>query len=200
MANTIDDIIFQKNVLWLNGLLPIILLSIDYISGNLGSNPPEAIIRTTGVISILFLILTLSITVFANLTKQAWIIRHRRWLGLFSFYYACLHFLSYIIFDKQSLWMEIYKDIFKRPFILLGFLSLVLMIPLAATSTNKMIAKLGVKNWKRLHKMTYLISFLATIHFWKIVKSDIFYPAVTATIFIVLMTLRFNIYKKSKRQ
>lgn len=190
MKDLLKDFNFQKRLLWLNGLVPLLMLVLDLASGRLGANPPEAIIRTTGVVAILFLTLTLSVTPLAELFKLTWLIRHRRWLGLWSFYYACVHLLSYSVFDKGFRFSDIVQDIIKRPFILLGFAAFVLMIPLAVTSTNEMIRRLGNKNWKLLHRLTYLIAVFSVMHFWLIVKSDIFYPGIFAFLNIVLLSYR----------
>lgn len=184
------DIQFQKNLLWLNGALPGILLLIDLYRGRLGANPPEAIIRTTGVVAILFLVLTLAVTPIANTWSQGWLVRHRRWLGLWCFYYALVHMLSYALFDKGFKIHEITADIAKRPFILLGFLAFLILIPLAGTSTNQMIKRLGNKRWKALHRLTYLAAPLVAIHYWLIVKSDVFYPGMFALLFVGLLLYR----------
>lgn len=190
MKETLQSAEFQKKLLWVNGSLPALFLFLDWYNRNLGANPPESIIRTTGVVAIVFLVLTLSVSPIVKMTKWSWIARHRRWLGLFSFYYALLHLLTYAVFDKSLSVTDILVDIKKRPFILLGFTAFVLMIPLAITSTNNFIRKLGGKKWKDLHQLTYPVAILATVHFWMIVKSDIFYPAIFAVIFSVLLLYR----------
>lgn len=181
---------FQKRFLMINSLVPLVMLSYDWYSGQLGANPPEAIIRTTGVIAILFLVLSLTVSPLAHYFKWTWAIKHRRWLGLWSFYYAILHLIAYSFFDKSFDFTSIVIDIKKRPFILLGFVGLLLMLPLAITSTNKMIQKIGSKKWKKLHKLTFIIALVTSIHFWLIVKSDLFYPGLVAISFIFLVLLR----------
>lgn len=192
MSELLKDSPFQKRLLWLNGLIPLLMLIFDFVRGNLGANPPEAIIRTTGVVAILFLALTLVVTPLAQLTKQTWLIKHRRWLGLFSFYYGCVHLLSYTVFDKGFVFAEIIQDIIKRPFILLGFVGFVIMIPLALTSSNAAIQWLGGKKWRMLHKITYAIPPLVILHYWLIVKSDVFFPAAFAIIFFLLLAYRLK--------
>lgn len=197
----LKDSSFQKRFLYLNASLPMLFLLVDWNTERLGANPPEAFIRSTGVIAILFLVLTLLVTPCASLLKWSWLVKHRRWLGLTSFYYACAHLIAYAIFDKGLNLQRIFTDIGKRPFILLGFSALLLMIPLAITSTNTMIKKLGGKNWKRLHKATYLIAPLAAIHYWLIVKSDLFYPIIFAFSIAALLLYRSrNLLRLNSRQ
>jgi sulfoxide reductase heme-binding subunit YedZ len=181
MASLWKDNEFQKQLLLLNGLVPGLMLAFDWYRGNLGANPPEAFIRTTGVIAILFLVLALSVTPLSQKFKWPWLLKHRRWLGLWSFYYGCLHFLGYSFFEHGFQATTILADIKKRPFILLGFTGFLLMAPLAITSSNQMIKKIGPKRWKVLHQLTYVIAIVVAIHYWMIVKSDIFYPAIFAT-------------------
>jgi sulfoxide reductase heme-binding subunit YedZ len=185
---------FQKKLLWVNGSLPAILLVSDLLRGNLGANPPEAIIRTTGVVAIIFLVLTLAVTPLASILKWTWTIKHRRWLGLWAFYYALLHLLAYSAFDKGFNFTSIILDIKKRPFILLGFLAFILMLPLAISSTNNIIRKMGAKKWRSLHKATYIIAILAAVHYWLIVKSDLFYPEIMAFFIAILLMYRINKY------
>ena len=190
IKNVLKSPDFQKEILWLNGALPALLLFFDLYRGNLGANPPEAFIRTTGVVAIIFIVLTLLVTPLASVFKWNWLIKHRRWLGLWSFYYALIHLLGYAIFDKSFNFIEIIIDIKKRPFILLGFLAFILMIPLAITSTNNMIRKMGGKKWRSLHKITYPIAILGAIHYWLIVKSDLYYPVIMATFISILLVYR----------
>jgi sulfoxide reductase heme-binding subunit YedZ len=192
-----QEIDFQKRVLWLNGALPALLLILDLFSGRLGANPPEAIIRTTGVVALVFLTLALMVTPLVRYSRWFWIVRHRRWLGLWCFYYALMHWLSYSIFDKAGDLKEILADIQKRPFILLGFLAFILLIPLAVTSTNEMIKRLGPTRWKKLHQLTYLIAPLAATHYILIVKSDLRYPVAFAVVLGVLLLWRWPIKLRS---
>lgn len=191
MLDVLKEADFQKKLLWLNGALPALLLLCDFATNQLGANPAEAIIRTTGVVAILFLALTLAVTPYVKFLKQNWLLKHRRWLGLWCFYYAGLHLLSYAVFDKGFNAAEIFADVQKRPFILLGFLGFLILVPLAITSNNQMIRSLGGVNWKRLHKLTYAVPPLVALHYWLIVKSDVFYPAIFAFVFAGLLTYRF---------
>lgn len=192
MLEAFKDSVFQKRILWFNALIPITLIIVDFFSDQLGANPPEAIIRTTGVVALVFLILSLMITPVSHIFKQSWLIKHRRALGLFGFYYAIVHLLSYSVFDKELQISKISEDILDRPFILLGFLAFLLLIPLAVTSTNDMIKRLGAKRWKRLHKLVYLIVPLVVAHFWLIVKSDLYYPILFAAMVVILLLLRLR--------
>ena len=192
MLDISKDFSFQKKLLWFNGFLPMAFLLFDFFTDRLGANPPEAVIRTTGIIAILFLALSLLATPAAKIFKQPWILKHRRWLGLWCFYYALLHMISYSLFDKSLNLALIFEDIVKRPFILLGFLGFSILIPLAITSSNTMISWLGAAKWKKLHKLTYVVPPLVVIHYWMIVKSDIFYPAFFAVVFAVLLLYRLR--------
>lgn len=194
LAEAFNDSAFQKRVLWLNGALPALLLALDFWRGNLGANPPEAVIRTSGVLAILFLLLTLTITPVAKIWKQNWLIRHRRWLGLWSFYYALLHFIAYALFDKALDWSAVGEDVAKRPFILLGALAFFILLPLAITSNNAMIRWMGGLRWKWLHRLTYVVVPIVVIHYWWVMKSDVFYPALFAGLFSILFVYRIFAY------
>ena len=186
---------FQKKLLILNGVIPFAALCLDWLGGRLGANPPEAFIRTTGVMAILFVVLTLSVSPMVRGLKWNWLMPHRRALGLASFFYGCVHMLGYAVFDKSLKVSEIVADITKRPFILLGFTAFLLMIPLAVTSNSASLRKLGIKRWNRLHKLTYVIAICAAIHFWMIVKSDVFYPALFASAITLLLLWRIQRFK-----
>jgi sulfoxide reductase heme-binding subunit YedZ len=191
---------FQKQLLYFNAALPALLLLWDWGNGNLGANPPEAVLRTTGVIAILFLVFTLAVTPLAQAFHWPWLVKHRRALGLIAFFYALTHFVAYFFFDRGASLSRVLKDVGKRPFILLGLACLLLMIPLAITSTNAFVRRMG-KNWKRLHRLTYLIAPLAVIHYWMIVKSDVTYPLLFACAFALLFLYRaWKSAKKSAKK
>ncbi|MCX6126562.1 MAG: sulfoxide reductase heme-binding subunit YedZ [Proteobacteria bacterium] len=189
----------QKNILIFNGAIPFVALCFDWLGGKLGANPPEAFIRTTGVIAIVFLVLSLTVTPLVRGRKWNWLMPHRRALGLGAFYYGCVHMLGYAVFDKSFGLAEIAVDIAKRPFILLGFTSFLLMVPLAATSNSASIRKLGIKRWNKLHKLTYIIAGCAAVHYWMIVKSAIFYPALFAAAIVGLLLWRVKCRKAPKQ-
>ena len=156
---------------------------------DLGANPVEFVERSTGTWALVFLLLTLSMTPFRLITGQVWQIQLRRMLGLWMFFYACLHITAYIWLDYSFLWADILKDIIKHPYVIVGFSAFMLTIPLAATSNSYMIKRLK-KNWKRLHQIIYLIAILAILHFWWLVKKDVTEPFYYAAVLILLLGIR----------
>ena len=180
---------FIKPILFISCLIPFIALVFGAVNNTLGVNPVETMTHETGDWTLRLLLITLMITPLRRLTRQSWLIRLRRMLGLYAFFYACLHFMTYIWFDQYFDWMEIVKDIPKRPFITVGFTAFVLMIPLAATSTNNMMRRLK-KNWVKLHKLIYVIAVLGVLHFLWLVKADILEPMVYASVLLILLVYR----------
>ncbi|MGD2053429.1 MAG: protein-methionine-sulfoxide reductase heme-binding subunit MsrQ [Gammaproteobacteria bacterium] len=178
-----------KPVIFAVSLLPFAALVIGAVNNTLGTNPVETMTHETGEWTLRFLLITLMITPLRQLTGNNWLIRLRRMTGLFAFFYACLHFLTYIWFDQYFDWMEIARDIPKRPFITVGFTAFVLLVPLAATSTNKMMRRMK-KNWSRLHKLIYVVAVLGVLHFLWAVKADTLEPMVYAVILLVLLGYR----------
>lgn len=156
----------------------------------LGANPAEYITRSTGDWTLRFLLLTLAVTPLRKLTGWHTLARFRRMLGLYAFFYGVQHLSSYLAFDHAFALTEIVKDIVKRPFITVGFITLVLMVPLAITSTNKMVRCLGAKRWMGLHRLVYVVAPLGVIHFWWMVKKDVTEPAVYAGVLAVLLGYR----------
>lgn len=169
------DIKFTKFLLFVNCLVPLSLLGWDAYHHRLGANPIELVTRSTGVLTLIFVLLTLLVTPLRKLTKANWLIKFRKMLGLYAFFYGALHLLTYVWFDKFFNLSEIVRDTWQRRFILVGMASFLLMVPLAVTSTNGMIKRLGGKRWARLHKLIYLTAIGGVVHYWMIVK------AVTAT-------------------
>ena len=159
---------YAKPILFVLCLLPFLFLAYAAVfnQASLGANPAEYIIRSTGDWVLRFLCITLAITPLRVITATPQLARLRRMLGLYVFFYAVLHMLSYSLFDKEFDIPEIAKDIYKRPFILVGFLGFVLLAPLALTSFNKAIKWMGAKNWQRLHKLVYVIAGLGILHFF----------------------------------
>ena len=143
----------------------------------------------TGEWALRFLLLTLAITPLRKFTRINSFIRYRRMLGLFAFFYASLHFLTYLILDQFFDWQEIIKDIVERPYITVGFVAFVLLIPLAITSTKKMVSRLGSR-WQKLHKLVYLIGILAILHFLWLVKADLLEPLIYSIVLATLLVLR----------
>jgi sulfoxide reductase heme-binding subunit YedZ len=156
----------------------------------LGANPIETIIRDLGDWALRFLLITLTVTPLRKLTGLNWLLRLRRMLGLFAFFYALLHFNIYLGLDQSYDWVEIAKDILKRPFITIGMLTFALMIPLAVTSNNAMIKALGGKAWQALHKLIYPLSVFAVLHYWWLVKLDVTQPAIYAGLLFALLAVR----------
>lgn len=188
-----NDVKFGKILIFINSLVPLALLAWDASAGELGANPIEFFIRTTGVLTLVFLLITLSVTPLRKYYGWNNLVKFRRMLGLYVFFYGFLHLITYGIFDKSFSISAIAVDVWERPFIAVGMLAFFLLLPLAVTSTNRMIKRLGGKNWARLHKATYVAAILGVIHFWIIVKSDVFYPFVFAVILAVLLGYRiFN--------
>ncbi len=179
-----------KWMLILLGALPLARLVAGFPLGWLGANPIEFITRSTGTWTLVGLAITLSITPLRKLLNWPWLVRLRRTAGLLAFFYASLHFTTYIWFDRFFDVEDIIKDIVKRPFITVGFAAFVLLIPLAVTSNNAIIKKLGAKLWQRVHYLIYLIAVLAVIHYWWLVKKDLTQPIIYACVFAVLLGLR----------
>ncbi len=165
----------------------------------LGSNPAEFITRATGDWTLRFLLITLAVTPLRKLTGWGWLLRFRRMLGLYAFFYGMVHLSSYVSFDHVFDFGEIIKDIIKRPFITVGFFSLLLMLPLALTSANAMVRRLGAKRWIALHRLIYLISPLAVLHFWWMVKRDLTEPIIYALILLLLLGYRLVLKLRGPR-
>ncbi|HVF45866.1 MAG TPA: protein-methionine-sulfoxide reductase heme-binding subunit MsrQ [Pyrinomonadaceae bacterium] len=165
------DIKFTKFLLFTNCLVPLALLGWDAYHHRLGANPIEFATRSTGVLTLVFLFLTLAVTPLRKLTRANWLVKLRKMLGLYAFFYGALHLLTYVWFDKFFSVSEIVKDTWQRRFILVGMASFLLMAPLAATSTNAAVKRLGGKRWARLHKLVYLTAVGGVVHYWMIVKA-----------------------------
>ena len=170
-------------------LLPLARLVVLGFADGLGANPIEFITRSTGTWTLVGLMGTLSITPLRRLTGRAELIRYRRMLGLFTFFYACLHFVTYIWLDQFFDPAAIAKDIIKRPFITVGFAAFMLLIPLAATSTRAMIRRLG-RRWQQLHRLVYVIAILGVVHYLWLVKKDLTEPLVYGSVLALLLLMR----------
>jgi methionine sulfoxide reductase heme-binding subunit len=182
-------VIAAKAAVWAVGLAPALRLVYRGVWTTLGANPVEFITLSTGTWSLVFLMATLAITPLRRWAGLNWLIRIRRLAGLFSFFYGCIHFITYVWLDKFFDLRDMAKDIVRRPFITMGFIALSLMIPLAATSSTAAIRRLGGK-WQSLHRLVYVSAAAAVVHFWWKVKADIREPAIYAGILATLLITR----------
>ena len=187
-------ITFPKLVVFVNSLIPLVLLLWDLYRGRVGPNPLEFATRTTGMLTLVFLSLTIAITPLRRIFGLNSMVKYRRMLGLFAFFYGALHLLTYIWFDRLFNLASTVKDVAQRPFILVGMTAFLLMLPLAITSTNKMVKRLGGKRWARLHRVVYLAAVLGVVHFWMLVKSDVRLPLTFG--FIILFLLGYRLLVK----
>jgi methionine sulfoxide reductase heme-binding subunit len=179
-----------KVALFLAALVPFARLLWRIYNQDLGPNPLEFITHATGDWTIRFLMITLSVTPLRRLLGMPNLIRFRRMSGLFAFFYGCLHLATYLVLDKGVDFQEIVKDVAKRPFITAGATGLLLMTPLAVTSTAGWIRRLGGRNWQRLHRLVYFSAFAGVVHYYWLVKSDIRLPLMYASILALLMAVR----------
>ena len=189
--------IYIKRLIFIVSLWPVSSLGFAIFLNNLGANPVEFIERHFGKWALIFLCLTLSMTPLRRITHMNQWILYRRMLGLFTFFYATVHLLCYIGLDYQFAWIDIKNDIIKHRYVLVGFLGWLLLLPLAITSSDKMIRKLKF-NWKKLHRLIYLIAILGVLHFLWLVKKDITEPLIYAFIIFILFLLRLNMFKRQK--
>ena len=196
-----------KPIVFVGCLVPFILLVIGFFRSTLGFNPVEIMTHETGQWGLRFLLGSLAITPMKTLTGMSWLIRFRRMIGLYAFFYAVLHFSVYFLWDQSLNIRFVVEDVIERPYITLGFFALVLMIPLAITSTNKMRRRLK-QRWMQLHLLTYPIGLLTVLHFIWLTKADYLEPGIYAAVFGFLMLFRvkdwikkpvFNTNLKSKK-
>lgn len=178
--------------------VPLLLLVWDWYKQELGANPVENITHTTGDWTIIFLMLTLSITPLRRLLNLPALIRFRRMLGLYAFFYGCLHLATYLWLDQFFDWPGIWKDIYKRPYITAGFTAWVLLVPMAVTSTAGWIRRLGGKRWQMLHRLIYFSALAGVIHYYWLVKSDIRLPLMYGAILLTLMLYRAVVWLRPK--
>ena len=178
---------------WVFGmcLLPLVRLIVLGAMDGLGANPIEFVTRSTGTWTLVGLMLTLSVTPLRRLSGRADLIRYRRMLGLFSFFYACLHFVTYLWLDQFFDPAAIARDIVKRPFVTVGFAAFVLLVPLAATSAHAMMRRLG-RRWQQLHRLVYVIALLGVIHYLWLVKKDMTEPLIYGGVLLLLLALRLQ--------
>ncbi len=179
-------------------LIPLGQLTLNAYRGDLGANPIETITRFTGSWSLIILIASLAVTPLRRITGKNELIKFRRMLGLFAFFYAALHFGTYMVLDLYFDFPAILKDVLKRPYITVGFTAFVLMIPLAATSTAGMIRRLG-KRWQQLHYLVYVSAILGVVHFYWLVKADIRRPVQYGAVLAVLLAYRLVVKWRPRR-
>lgn len=181
-----------RATLFVLSLLPFAeLLRLGFTNG-LGANPVEFVLRWLGTWTLVALLVTLAVTPLRWVTGWAWLVRLRRMLGLYAFFYGTLHVTAYVWIDHVFDWTAIVEDIAKRPYLTFGFVAYVLMIPLALTSTNAMVRRLGGRNWQRLHRLVYAVGVLGVLHFWyhKLAKNDLAEPTVYALVLGTLLGAR----------
>jgi sulfoxide reductase heme-binding subunit YedZ len=171
-------------------LVPLAAVAWKAMTGNLGANPIEAITNQTGIWTLRFVLITLAVTPLRRLTGWNRLIQLRRMLGLFAFFYGSLHFVTYVWLDQFFMVEEIMADVMQRPFITVGFLSFVLLLPLAVTSTTKMIKRLGGKWWQRLHRLVYVIAMGGVVHYLWLVKADVQSPLMYGGLVAMLLGYR----------
>jgi sulfoxide reductase heme-binding subunit YedZ len=187
-----------KPVLFVAALVPFTLLVTGVVNHSLGANPAETLIRSLGDWTLRFLCLTLAITPLRQWTGLSALARLRRMLGLFTAFYATLHFSAYAIFDMGLVWPDIVRDVAKRPFILVGTTAFALMLPLAATSFNRAIKWLGAARWQRLHRAVYGIALLAILHFFWMRAGKRNFGEVAVYAAIVALLLGWRLYKATR--
>jgi sulfoxide reductase heme-binding subunit YedZ len=185
---------FPKLVIFINSLIPLALLLWDVYRKQVGPNPLDFATKTTGMLTLIFLSLTVAVTPLRKIFGINALVKYRRMLGLFAFFYGALHLLTYVWFDRLFNLKSVGQDVVRRPFILIGMTAFLLMVPLAITSTNKMVKRLGGKRWARLHRLVYVAAIAGVVHFWMLVKSDTRLPLTFA--FVVLFLLGYRLLAK----
>jgi sulfoxide reductase heme-binding subunit YedZ len=191
-----------RATLFVLALVPLAELVRLGASDGLGANPVEFLLRWLGTWTLVALLATLTITPLRWLTGWAWLIRLRRMLGLYAFFYGTLHVTSYVWIDHFFNWVDIVDDITKRPYLTFGFMAYLLMIPLAVTSTNAMVRRLGGRNWQRLHRIVYLVAVLGVLHYWyhKLAKNDLETPTIYALVLGALLGARLLRWMGRRRE
>lgn len=185
-----SDIKFARLLVFVNAVVPLALLLWDWYHAELGANPLEFVTHTTGMLALIFIMISLAVTPLRKSLGQPWMIRLRRMLGLFAFFYAALHLLAYVWFDKFFSLSAIIDDTAKRPYITLGMLALLLLVPLALTSTNAMVKRLGGERWNRLHRAVFVAAACGVAHYYLLVKADTRKPVAFGVVLGVLVGYR----------
>jgi len=193
------DIRFAKLLVLVNGLVPLALLVWDQSHHRLGANPQNFLILTTGMMALIFLILTMAVTPVRKVFGLNWVIHLRRMFGLYAFFYACLHFLCFYSLDRAFSLSSTLHEIVARKYIWFGLTALLVMVPLAVTSTNAMIKRLGGKRWRALHRLAYVAAICGVIHYYMQVKADVRQPLVFAAVLAILLVYRILKYLRSRK-
>lgn len=194
-----SDIQFGKLLILVCGAVPLALLIWDQTHHQLGANPQNFLILTTGMMTLIFLILTMAVTPLRKVTGWNWLIQFRRMLGLYAFFYGCLHFLCFFSLDRGFSVSSTLTEMLKRKYLILGSCALLVMIPLAITSTNGMIKRLGGKRWRALHRLAYVAAIAGVIHFYMQVKADVRLPLAFAAVLAVLLGYRLIVYWQQRK-
>src|ERR1700722_12855255 len=189
-----NDLRFAKLLVLVNCAVPATLLGWDAWHHKLGANPVNFAILTTGLMALIFLMLTLAVTPLRKITGLNWLISFRRMLGLYAFFYACAHFLIFFSLDRGFSVSSTLHEIIKRKYLWLGITGLLVMVPLAVTSTNAMIKRLGGKRWRTLHRLAYVAAVAGVIHYYMQVKADVRQPLVFAAVLAILFGYRLMDY------
>lgn len=202
MPRKFDRIAASKPLVFALCLLPLALLVLDTWRNTLGPDPVAQLEHASGIWALRILLATLAVTPLRAVTGWNWLVRYRRMLGLFAFFYASVHFVIYLVVDLGGFWSQIFAEIAKKPYITVGFLGWLLMIPLAVTSTKGMIRRLG-RRWQMLHRLVYATGLLAVLHFlWQVKYGEtiaVLEPVVYASIFAVLMLARVPAWISRRR-
>jgi len=189
-----SDIRFAKLLVLVNGAVPLALLVWDQAHKRLGANPQNFLILTTGMMTLIFLVLTMAVTPLRKITGLNWLIQFRRMLGLYAFFYGCLHFLCFFSLDRGFSVSGTLSEMVKRKYLVVGGIALLAMVPLAVTSTNAMIKRLGGKRWRVLHRLAYVAAIAGVIHYYMQVKADVRKPLVFAAVLAILLGYRLITY------
>jgi DMSO/TMAO reductase YedYZ heme-binding membrane subunit len=184
------DLRFAKSLVLVNAAVPAVLLGWDAWHHKLGANPVNFAILTTGMLALIFLLLTLAVTPLRKITGLNWIIFSRRTLGLYTFFYASLHFLIFFGLDRSFSISGTLSEMVKRKYLFVGATGLLIMVPLAVTSTNAMMKRLGGKRWRALHRLAYIAAIAGVIHYYMQVKADVRQPLVFAAVLSILFAYR----------
>lgn len=196
-----QDLKFYRNLVIVNGCVPLLILAWDGWNGQLGANAANRALHITGILSLLFLFLSLVITPLRSLTGWNSLIAYRRALGLFGFAYACIHLGIYFVLDRAGSVVSTLEEVVSRRYLQVGTAALLLMVPLAVTSTNAMIRWMGPRKWKLLHRLAYVVAVLGVAHYYLLVKSDVRQPLAFAAVLTPLLGIRaFNQYRAKGKQ